>query len=129
MAGSNPWLAYRLSAEWCQNVLRWPGSTLYLAEAETALGFVLLHPRGFLGSPYIAALAVVENHRGNGIGSSLLNFAEKTFSGARHAFLCVSSFNNRAEQLYQRHGYSRSGELPDLIADGCSEILMCKRLL
>jgi ribosomal protein S18 acetylase RimI-like enzyme len=41
-------------------------------------------------------------------------------------FLCVSSFNERAQKLYQRLGYERVGELPDYVVKGYSEILMRK---
>lgn len=128
MACNDPWLTYRCSVEWSRNVLNWPGSSLYVAVAEEAIGFILLHHRGFLGSPYIAAVVVAEEYRGNGIGGRMLKFAEQAFSGARHAYLCVSSFNCRALQLYQRHRYLKIGELPDFIADGVSEFLMGKEL-
>jgi ribosomal protein S18 acetylase RimI-like enzyme len=128
MAGNDPWLTYKCPVDWCRNVLNWPGSSLYIADAGQASGFILLHRRGFLGSPYIAAVAVAEELRGNGIGGAMLDFAERAFSGTRHVFLCVSSFNPRAQQLYERHGYGKMGELQDFIADGFTEFLMCKRL-
>jgi len=128
MARSDPWLTYRCSVEWSREVLNWPGSSLYVAAAGKPVGFMLLHPRGFLGSPYIAAVVVTEEFRGRGIGSRMLKFAEEVFAGTRHAYLCVSSFNSRAFALYERHGYVKVGDLPDFIADGYSEFLMCKRL-
>jgi len=128
MAANDPWLKYKLSPEWCRNLLRWPGSSLYMAVDKKAVGFILLHQRGFLGSPYIAAVVVAEEFRGKGIGSKMLEFAELAFSGARHVYICVSSFNGRAMQLYQRHGFAKIGDLPDFIADGTTELLMCKRL-
>ena len=30
--------------------------------------------------------------------------------------------------MYERHGYRLVGELPDYVVDGCSELLMGKRL-
>ena len=72
-------------------------------------GFVLLHPRG--------------------VGALLLARAEAHFAAsARHIFLCVSSFNERARRLYERHGYAAVGELKDYIVEGASETLMHKRL-
>lgn len=128
MANNAPWQSYNCSLEWCRNLLKWPGSSLYVAITDQTVGFLLLHPKGFLGSPYIAAVLVAEEFRGNGIGGTMLEFAEQIFSGSRHTYLCVSSFNSRALRLYQRHGYLKVGELPDFIADGVSELLMCKRL-
>ena len=128
MAGADPWLAYKFSVEKCLGILRWPGSTLFIARTSEPVGFALLHPRGFLGCPYIAAIAVVSSLRSRGIGTHLLAFAESHFATSRHVYLCVSSFNVSALRLYERHGYLRVGELPDFITDGFSEILMQKRL-
>jgi len=128
MAANDPWLTYKCTVQWSMNVLRWPGSTLFVADAGKPLGFILLHPKGFLGSPYIAAIVVVEDLRGSRIGSRMLAFAEGVFTGSRYVYLCVSSFNPRALALYERHGYVKVGELPDFIAHGYSEFLLCKRL-
>jgi len=58
----------------------------------------------------------------------LLARAEDWFPEARHIFLCVSSFNGRASQLYERRGYVVVGELKDYVVAGESEILMHKKL-
>ncbi|MGB8062223.1 MAG: GNAT family N-acetyltransferase [Candidatus Sulfotelmatobacter sp.] len=128
MASNDPWLTYQCSVQWSMNVLRWPGSSLFVADTGKPVGLMLLHPKGFLGSPYIAAIVVVEDFRGRRIGSRMLAFAEGVFTGSRHAYLCVSSFNPRALALYERHGYVKVGELPDFIAEGYAEFLLCKRL-
>jgi [ribosomal protein S18]-alanine N-acetyltransferase len=128
MAINDPWLTYKCSVQWSLNVLRWPGSSLFVAYADKPVGFILLHPKGFLGSPYIAAVVVTKEFRDAGIGSRMLAFAEEIFTESRHVFLCVSSFNPRALALYERHGYAKVGDLPDFIADGYSEFLLCKRL-
>jgi ribosomal protein S18 acetylase RimI-like enzyme len=128
MVENDPWKKYECSEEWCRRVLGWRSSSLYIADRERAAGFLLLHQRGFLGSPYIAAIAVAEEFRGARVGSALIEFAEQEFRPARHAFLCVASFNARARQLYERHGYRVTGELKDFMAEGTSEFLMCKRL-
>lgn len=91
-------------------------------------GFVLLHPTGLAGSPYIASIAVAEEARSQGLGAELLRAAESRFPDARHIFLCVSSFNRRARQLYERCGYTAVGELPGYVIEGASEIVMHKRL-
>lgn len=96
---------------------------------EERLGFLLLHPTGVAGSPYIAAVAASEAARGHGVGSALLASAEHWIPAARHIFLCVSSFNQRARKLYERHGYAQAGEFPDYVIEGASEILMHKRLV
>jgi len=128
MGDTDPWRAYKFSVEACAGILRWPGSALFVARITEPVGFALLHPRGFLGCPYIAVIAVVPAMRSRGIGTRLLQFAETHFPGNRHVYLCVSSFNLRALQLYERRGYVKIGELKDFIANGFSELLMQKRL-
>lgn len=71
---------------------------------------------------------IAEQFRTRGIGSGMLRFSETVFAQERNVYLCVSSFNSRAFALYQRHGFEKVGELPDFIADGYSELVMCKRL-
>ena len=112
---TDPWRAYKCSRSWCTTVLKWPGSSLFLADAGIPVGFLLLHPKGFLGSPYIAAVVIAEAFRGRGIGGEMLRFAETIFEQERHIYLCVSSFNSRAFALCQRHAFARVGELPDFI--------------
>jgi ribosomal protein S18 acetylase RimI-like enzyme len=93
------------------------------------VGFAVLVRYGAAGSPYLASIAVAEGFRNRGIGSQLLAFAENLYQpAARHIFLCVSSFNTRAQALYQRRGYQIVGELKDYVIEGASEILMHKTL-
>jgi ribosomal protein S18 acetylase RimI-like enzyme len=129
MAGSEPWITLRRDLEGSRAALRRPGSELFVArEGSQPVGFVLIHPYGFAGAPYIASIAVAENARGKGIGSQLLAFAEKHAAGRGFIFLCVSSFNHGAQELYYRLGYERVGEIPNYVVKGHSELLLCKRL-
>jgi ribosomal protein S18 acetylase RimI-like enzyme len=129
MAGSEPWITLRRDLEERRAALRRPGSELFVArEGGQPVGFLLMHPYGFAGSPYIASIAVAESARGKGIGSQLLAFAEKHFAGRRFIFLCVSSFNHRARELYYRLGYKRVGEIPNYVVEGHSELLLSKEL-
>ena len=106
-----------------------PEYTLLLArDSGEPCGFILLHPRGFAGSPYIASVAVAPEFRGLSLGTALVAAAEQLFPAAHHIFLLVSSFNLRARQLYERLGYRQVGELQDYIIPGASEIIMHKRL-
>jgi ribosomal protein S18 acetylase RimI-like enzyme len=129
MAGSDPWTRLGRTLEQCRQSCRYPETMMFVAHLEgEPTGFVLLQKRGVAGSPYIASIAVAENRRGGGLGSQLLEFAERLFADAKHIFLCVSSFNLRARTLYERHGYTVVGELKDYLIKGASEILMHKRL-
>ena len=129
MAGTDPWITLRRDIQQCRAVLHRPGSELFVArEAGQAVGFILVNPYGCAGSAYINSIVVVEGARGRGIGAQLLGFAERQAAGRRFIFLCVSSFNHRAQELYHRLGYQRVGEIPNYVVEGHSELLLCKRL-
>jgi ribosomal protein S18 acetylase RimI-like enzyme len=129
MAESEPWITLRRDLDGCRAALRRPGSELFVArEGGGPAGFILIHPYGCAGSPYIASVAVAEGARGRGIGTQLVAFAERQMTGRRFVFLCVSSFNRRAQEFYRRLGYWCVGEMPDYVVEGHTEILLGKRL-
>ncbi len=129
MACSEPWKTLQRGLEDCRRRCGHPEYALFVArQHELRRGFILLHPRGLAGSPYIAAVAVSAEHRNQGLGRRLVEFAEQYFPDARHIFLCVSSFNDNARRLYLRLGYTAVGELKDYVIAGASEIIMHKRL-
>ncbi|MBN9663411.1 MAG: GNAT family N-acetyltransferase [Acidobacteria bacterium] len=130
MSTSEPWLTLGRGFETCLARCRGPEFVVLMARrGEERQGFLLLHPTGVAGSPYIAAIATSETARGQGVGSALLDAAEHWIPAARHIFLCVSSFNDRARKLYERRGFLQAGEFPDYVIEGASEILMHKRLV
>ncbi len=131
MAQSEPWTTLGRGFEACRAACSDSDCLLLIARAEERpRGFILLHPRGVAGSPYVRSIAVAADSRGMGVGSHLLGYAEEIFHArARYIFLCVSSFNLRAKSLYRRCGYEVVGELADYVIDGASEILMAKRLV
>jgi ribosomal protein S18 acetylase RimI-like enzyme len=130
MAGSEPWITLGRGLDACRARCSDPEYQLYVAHLDGGpCGFILIHPRGVAGSPYVASIAVAERCRSRGCGTRMLDYAEDLFRGeARYIFLCVSSFNSRARELYERRGYATVGELIDYVIDGASEHLMCKRL-
>ena len=130
MASTDPWVTLGRKFEDCLARCRRPEHAVLVARrAGHACAFLLLHPTGVAGSPYIACIATAPDARGVGIGSALLTHAEQYLPEARHIFLCVSSFNTRARQLYERRGYTAVGELKDYVIPGASEILMHKPLV
>ena len=90
-----------------------PASHLYVAEDEDGerLGFLHLQTQKdfFTGALncHISDLVVAEEHDGKGIGSALLEFAEHWAKEHRckHVTLAVFPANERAQALYQRHGF------------------------
>jgi ribosomal protein S18 acetylase RimI-like enzyme len=130
LANSEPWITLRITADQCLKNCHNPDFQVYIAyTGDKPSGIILIDPKGVAGSPYIKSVAVYPEFRGKRIGASLLSFAEELFRGrSKYIFLCVSSFNRRAQKFYDRNGYKVVGELKDYIIDGASEILIHKRL-
>jgi ribosomal protein S18 acetylase RimI-like enzyme len=129
MAANEPWITLRRDLSACREALARPGTELFVArDRGQPVGFILVAPYGLAACPYISTIGVAADARGRGVGSQLLRFAERHFIARRHLFLLVSSFNERAQRLYRRHGYERVGELHDYIVEGASEIILHKRL-
>ncbi len=129
MVATDPWRALGRDRARCLASIRRPGGELFLARRrEERLGFILLHPTGMAGQPYVALVAVAAEARGGGIGARLLAFAERRYPEATHIFLCVTNINTGARRLYERAGYRVVGEIPDFSGPGFSELIMHKRL-
>jgi len=127
--GSEPWITLRTDIENRRAALQRPGTELFIARnGDERKGFVLVAEYGMAGAPYIASFGVAEGSRGQEIGARLLRFVEEKFAERGHLFLLVSSFNERAQKFYQRHGFQKVGEIDDYIVAGKSELIYHKRL-
>ncbi len=129
MANSEPWISLGRDYKASVQTLSVPSKEIYLAlSGDEIVGFIILNMQGaFIG--YIQTACVSPEWRGKGIGSKLLDFAEeRILSETPNVFMCVSSFNGKAQRLYQRLGYEIVGELKDYIVSGHSEILMRKTI-
>src|SRR5581483_5568404 len=100
MVRSEPWTTLRRPLEACRAVLNDPEFQIFVSRTRgERSGFLVLDPRGMAGAPYLKSVAIAPEFRGSGLGSRLLAFAEEHVRPrARHLFLCVSSFNDRARQ-------------------------------
>ena len=130
IVNSEPWSKNNYPLEKARQVCHDPAYQLYIASTEgQPVGAIIYDPRGLAGSPYIKWLVVDPAKRNTGIGTTLVKFAEDLArEHAKHLFLCVSSFNLRAQKLYQQLGFQRVGEIPDYFIVGSSEFLLHKRL-
>ena len=129
MANSEPWITLRRDYETSLKILTDPAREVYLVTVDGDIaGFTILNMHGaFVG--YIQSMCVVPEWRNRGLGSRLMAFIEKRiFSETPNAFICVSSFNEGAQRLYERLGYEVVGELKDYIISGHSEILLRKTI-
>lgn len=127
MCSTEPWLTLGRTYDECLAAVRDPKREVHLAYDEAGLrGFIMLNMNGpFIG--YIQTICVAPDARSSGIGTKLIQFAEKRiFAETPNVFLCVSSFNPRARALYERLGYELVGELKNYTIEGASELLMRK---
>jgi len=116
MASSEPWITLGRDYARALRILNDPSREVYVAVMNRRIvGFTILNMQGaFVG--YIQSVCVAPEWRGRGIGSRLMAFAEeRIFRETPNVFLCVSSFNRRAQKLYEGLGYETIGELKDYI--------------
>jgi ribosomal protein S18 acetylase RimI-like enzyme len=129
MASSKPWITLRRNYAESLKIVANPLREVYVAMIKSeVIGFIILQMEGtFTG--YIQTVAVKEEWRSHGIGSRLIAFAEKRiFREKPNVFMCVSSFNKRAQKLYRRLGYEKAGVLKNFIVNGYDEILLRKTI-
>lgn len=131
MSSSEPWITLGRDYASSLAAVRDPTREIYVASPEgiaQVIGFLILSMRGaFVG--YIQSVGVRDDWRGRGLGTALMAFAEsRIFAETPNAFICASSFNERARALYERLGYEVVGELRDYIVRGHSEWLLRKSI-
>ena len=129
MCTSEPWLTLKRSYDAALALVTDPGRDVFVAlQNEEVVGFLILSMNGAL-SGYIQTVAVREDWRGRGLGTRLIGFAEEViFRVSPNAFMCVSDFNTRAKELYERLGYETVGEMKDYVVRGHSEWLLRKTI-
>jgi ribosomal-protein-alanine N-acetyltransferase len=129
MCASEPWITLRRSYEQSYEMLTDASREIYLAVIQGQIaGFTILNMKGaFVG--YIQTVCVFPEWRNTGLGTRLIAFAEeRIFRDSPNVFMCVSSFNQKAQRLYERLGYQVLGEFKDFIVPGHSEILLRKTI-
>jgi ribosomal protein S18 acetylase RimI-like enzyme len=127
MANSEPWMTLRRDYDASLKILTDLSREVYLAMVGSEIvGFAILNMHGaFVG--YLQSIYVAPQCRGKGFGSKLMDYVEeRILSETPNVFICVSSFNRRAQKLYERRGYEVIGELKNWIVPGHSEILLRK---
>src|SRR5215467_13108719 len=90
MCATEPWLTLGRTFDESLAVIRDPTQEVYVAVAgEQLLGFIIIMMRGaFTG--YIRSVCVAERARGRGVGTRLVEFAERRiFRETPNVFLCV----------------------------------------
>lgn len=75
---------------------------------------------------YVDVLWVHENHRSTGLGSQLLESAEREAAERGCIGACLTSYSFQAPEFYIRLGYSAFGQIDDYPIDG-TMFFMSKR--
>ena len=127
MAATSPWLTMGLDVDYCRKAFDGQFREVFLLKKrEEIVGFVIMQPQGsFKG--YIQTLCVREGNRGQGYGKMLLQFCEdRILQYSPNIFICVSTFNQKALQLYLSFGFEPVGEIKNFVKDGFDELLLRK---
>jgi ribosomal-protein-alanine N-acetyltransferase len=112
-----------------RSYLRCDGSHCLLAEvANQIAGFILTERSGKLG--HIVTLDVLEVHRRQRVGSSLLGAAEHEAAshGVKRMYLETATDNKAAIALWEKHGYRKSGTVKNYYGRGLDAFEMYKPL-
>ena len=127
MTSCEPWITLQRTYEDALALLTDPSREICVGLVDLEIvGFAILIVKGILVG-FVQTLAVAPAWRGRGIGAALMGHAEnRILRDSPNVFLCVSSFNERAQGFYEHLGYRAVGELSDFIVRGHSEILMRK---
>lgn len=129
MSESEPFNTLQLTFEKCKSAVRGDYKDVFLAvEDNVFVGFVVLSYYGVLRG-YIQTICIKPDYRNRGIGSKLLKFSEdKLRKEFANIFICVSSFNPKAQALYERLGFEKIGELKDHFIKGKDEYILRKQI-
>ena len=127
MSSSEPWITLRRRYDEVVDIIKDETSEVHIALGSgKMIGFAIIRMRGaFVG--YVQSIVIKPRFRNLGIGQDFMEHLEaRIFAEHPNVFICVSSFNMAARNLYERSGYEVIGELKDYIVRGHSEILLRK---
>jgi ribosomal protein S18 acetylase RimI-like enzyme len=127
MAETDPWITLGMGYIDCSKAFGGTFREVFVLKRESAIiGFVVMQTQGtFKG--YIQTICIDKTNRGAGYGTKILRFCEeRILKYSPNIFICVSSFNHKALQLYTKFGFEFIGELKDFIKPGFTELLLRK---
>lgn len=127
MSVTDPWITLGLGYADCLKAFDGSFKEVFLLKKSgEIIGFVIMQTRGtFKG--YIQTICIDTAYRGGGYGTRILQFCQdRILKYSPNIFICVSSFNRGAIQLYTKFGFELVGELKDFVKQGYTELLMRK---
>ncbi len=106
-----------------------PALFRFAIETNAALAGVVAVRSPWLRGPFLEMLALLPDARGRGLGRQTVDWvATQAGLVAANLWTTVSDFNETARAFYLRLGFAAVSELPGLIAEGSTEILLRRRL-
>ena len=128
MSSSDPWKTFRYSEAECRERLAAHADSVWtLHDGERFVGFFAVQRHGLGSAPMLSLICLSEQCRGQGVGSAAIQAIEDaTFRTEKNLYICVSDFNTRAVQLYQRLGYRQIGTISDYNFSGSAEFILRK---
>jgi len=129
MNESEPWITLKRDLQGCQEAMRGNYKEVYVtSDKDRILGFIVLQMEGVLKG-YIQSICVSPEMRGAGLGTELIQFAEKRiFSVSPNAFMLCSTFNEKAARLYFKLGYEKIGIFKNFVGEGLDEYFLRKTI-
>lgn len=127
MANSEPWITLGMDREQMMMTFNDALNELFAVYMkDEIIGTIVIQTKGAF-SGYLKSIAVKPDHRGKNLGEFMMEFVEDhIFSKSQNVFLCVSSFNTKAQKFYLKLGYEIIGTLKNYVVEGHDEILMRK---
>jgi len=106
------------------------GSIIGYIMCRIEYGFSHVKRLGLARKGHIISVAVLEEHRGKGVGSRLISLAEEEMvkKACTESYLEVRISNERGIELYKRSNYKETGRLEAYYRDGEAAYLMASRL-
>jgi len=130
-AGIDPYRRLGQSADALSGYLNRQDPTLFRFAIETSSGLVgVVAVRSpWLRGPFLEMLALLPEARGRGLGRQTVDWVTaQSRLLASNLWTTVSDFNDTARGFYAHLGFAEVSELPGLIAEGTTEILLRRRL-
>ena len=127
LAAIDPWARIGRTASAFEAAITRPSPGAHrfaLRRAGRPIGYLALR-WPFMRGPYIETIAVFPEAQGRGLARRIVDWmADEVAGEAANIWLCVTDWNAPARAAYAALGFVEIGPIPDLVAEGQSEIFM-----